>query len=443
MMKCSGCNVAHYCSVKCQKVHWKNGHKATCEGFQKTRSIQVNSSEDAQRRQELACMFLDRLCDKDLANATTWDKPADLFDVLLEYNARLLESALSKGLLLPDTTYTMLVLHSSLEQAIAWMKDPWSSHLDTHLIKYDLNPSESQTSADSCLRRMQELHQGPEHFNLSFQIQYAPELGRDGRVSKCSTMTLPETFSVGDTVEVRGAGAEVFTVLSMGSARFSYMVCSSGGITFEEWCHNLRRPPQPTRPTIESHVVGSEALRGRAARSQYIRGIEDSLRANTGHSLQTVAPNVLYMALQAYIDFGTYFPHLLFKAPVRNSDQFVPVSIDSPVDNQKDYEDLTWHCNPRECGVRNALALPRCKECGEVRFARGRRARALGLVARSDLNGRAGHVEKFDQGSERFAVQINRSSLGIKSMNLIDTCGEYGENLRNCGVAFNWPSNLD
>lgn len=30
LLKCSGCNVALYCSNKCYKKHWKNGHKEQC-----------------------------------------------------------------------------------------------------------------------------------------------------------------------------------------------------------------------------------------------------------------------------------------------------------------------------------------------------------------------------------------------------------------------------
>ena len=29
---CSKCKVAYYCSVLCQKQHWKEGHKQQCGG---------------------------------------------------------------------------------------------------------------------------------------------------------------------------------------------------------------------------------------------------------------------------------------------------------------------------------------------------------------------------------------------------------------------------
>ncbi|CAL8471221.1 g10763 [Coccomyxa elongata] len=30
-MKCAGCEMKWYCSKKCQKEHWKLGHKLYCE----------------------------------------------------------------------------------------------------------------------------------------------------------------------------------------------------------------------------------------------------------------------------------------------------------------------------------------------------------------------------------------------------------------------------
>lgn len=30
LSRCSRCEVAHYCSVACQKTHWKAGHKQQC-----------------------------------------------------------------------------------------------------------------------------------------------------------------------------------------------------------------------------------------------------------------------------------------------------------------------------------------------------------------------------------------------------------------------------
>jgi len=32
---CSACKQAFYCSVDCQRNHWKSGHKVECKEFQK------------------------------------------------------------------------------------------------------------------------------------------------------------------------------------------------------------------------------------------------------------------------------------------------------------------------------------------------------------------------------------------------------------------------
>jgi hypothetical protein len=31
LSRCSGCRLAYYCNKKCQKKHWKNGHKKVCK----------------------------------------------------------------------------------------------------------------------------------------------------------------------------------------------------------------------------------------------------------------------------------------------------------------------------------------------------------------------------------------------------------------------------
>ena len=31
---CGRCRLKYYCSIKCQKNHWKNGHKEECQEFQ-------------------------------------------------------------------------------------------------------------------------------------------------------------------------------------------------------------------------------------------------------------------------------------------------------------------------------------------------------------------------------------------------------------------------
>lgn len=48
LLRCSGCQLVHYCSKECQKLDWKKGHRGTCKALKA-----VNERDLRDEKQEL------------------------------------------------------------------------------------------------------------------------------------------------------------------------------------------------------------------------------------------------------------------------------------------------------------------------------------------------------------------------------------------------------
>ena len=54
---CGGCRLKYYCSKKCQKKHWKNGHKEECQEKMSNTNSTTEVEENARVRTRTQCSF--------------------------------------------------------------------------------------------------------------------------------------------------------------------------------------------------------------------------------------------------------------------------------------------------------------------------------------------------------------------------------------------------